>query len=145
MSVLDLFQDKHPAFEYYGKSDLSTDLLVSRLLDNKLKLVEYFNNIDSSKMDIELFIDYNWLANMVQIEEIIPNVIETRRQEFSELNALLKETLKKIDDHKIRTFIGSEYSIIFSKETYGERTLVYHKIVQMTFETIYRFFSFFSD
>lgn len=145
MSVLDLFQDKHPAFEYYGKSDLSTGLLVSRLLDNKIKLIEYINNIDSSKMDIELFIDYNWLANMVEIEEIIPNVIETRRQEFSELIALLKETLKKIDDHKIRTFIGSEYSIIFSKETYGERTLVYHKIVQMTFETIYRFFSFFSD
>ncbi|MFA6368549.1 MAG: hypothetical protein WCX10_08340 [Bacteroidales bacterium] len=138
MNVLDVFKDGQSIIEYFGKSDLSAGYFVKNLLDSKAAIIEYFDKANTGKIDINYFIDFNWISNVLQAEEIIPFVADAKREDFKGIIEYVKKLSPKYSDKsKLIPFISSEYKQIFDKNTYVEQTLFYHRIVDSTFKFIF--------
>src|SRR5690554_216899 len=126
-------------YKYYGKGDLSTNLILSKIDADKDKILSHFNDsYDNDNIDINIFIDYMWIHYVLGFEEVLDEI------KNNESFILMFDKLKQInfDIKNVNSFIKNEYKNILNKENYKNK-LYYFDLIDFTIEIIYKYFDYF--
>lgn len=126
-------------YKYYGKGDLSTNLILSKIDADKDKILSHFNDsYDNDNIDINIFIDYIWIHYVLGFEEVLDEI------KNNESFILMFDKLKQInfDIKNVNSFIKNEYKNILNKENCKNKLYCFD-LLDFTIETIYKYFDYF--
>lgn len=101
----------HTQIKYYGLGDMATGISVREFLDAKDIIYNHYKNFEIS--DIDSFIDYVYLENVLNYKEVIPYVIEDKKKDFEKFVNECEKLFSQYDNKKYIKYMKSNYKDIF--------------------------------
>lgn len=126
----------HTQIKYYGLGDMATGISVREYLDGKDIIYNHYNNFEISNIDS--FIDYVYLENILNYKEVIPYVIEEKKKDFEEFIKECEKLFSQFDNKKYIYYIINNYKNIFEYKN-EDIPLLDHDLREYLIINIYKF------
>lgn len=114
MNIINKLKDNkiHSQIKYYGLSDMATGISIREFLEANNIILEYYNKslvID----DIDSFIDYVYIENILNYKEAIPYVIEEKKNDFEDFINKCEKIFLRYEKKQYINFMTKNYKEIF--------------------------------
>lgn len=139
MNIIKLLKDHNVTskIRYYGINDMATGFEVKNIIENIELISNYLKEIKCTITTLDEYIDYLYLRCMSKYEEIIPDVREDIRDDFSKQIFKMKKIYSKYEQRDLAQFIKANYKGILSEEFEG--LYLKHEVIDYTIEFILQY------
>ncbi len=139
MNIIKLLKDHNVTskIRYYGINDMATGFEVKNIIENTELISNYLKEIKCTITTLDEYIDYLYLRCMSKYEEIIPDVREDIRDDFSKQIFKMKKIYSKYEQRDLAQFIKANYKGILSEEFEG--LYLKHEVIDYTIEFILQY------
>lgn len=141
MNIIKLLKDHGitSKIRYYGINDMATSFEVKNIIENNELISNYLKEIKCTITSLDEFIDYLYLRCMSKYEEIIPDVKEDIRDDFSKQIFKIQKIYSKYEQKDLAQFIKENYKEILSEKFEG--LYLKHEVIDYTIEFILQYCS----
>ncbi|MGM9879178.1 MAG: hypothetical protein ACI31R_04055 [Bacilli bacterium] len=145
MNIVEILKTKniHTGIKYYGLDDMATGISVKSFLDGYNTILSHYNNYQIT--NVNEYIDYIYLENILNYKEVIPYVIEEHQDDFIDF---LNQCEVKFDNYKkseLVKYLKKGYKDVFNYEPAEKVPLLKHDLWSYTIKIIPNYINSFSE
>lgn len=114
MNIIEKLADNkiHSQIKYYGLSDMATGISIGEFLDAKNIILEYYNKLLVIN-DIDSFLDYVYIENILKYKETIPYVIDEKKKDFENFINDCEKIFLQYENKQYINYMLKNYKEIF--------------------------------
>ena len=129
--------------KYYGTNDMSTNIIVGYLLSSQNEILTHY--VEHSITNIDEYIDFIFLSNLINFSEVIPFVVKDKRDEFSTLIEGIKERFGKYKVCQVVKYVVNNYQEIYRYIDVPHENHISHDVKAFTTAYIGKHYKSFSN
>ena len=116
LNIIEIVKQKGDSIgiKYYGIEDMATGIMVKQMLENKNGILAHYT--DYNVYSIDNYIDYIFIELTTNFFEVVPLVIENKREEFLKFLESCKLIYEKYNLKEVIKYLNNKYLDIYKFE-----------------------------